>query len=436
MKNFTKKPALINEHPSLNSDIEKRLTASKKNLLTQIIFPVFLVTSFFLMISHWGADMRSLIGMSVLVLIVIFNTFLSKKNRVIKTIWGEFETRSDEVDTVRWFVNFMLDTFLVWSLDVHSTAIVMVWLLLTFGAMADIKKKNNKIFIITVSFTTFCILIIFFYSLDVKTLIYLVSCYLALILILWKLEDYLVKEIASLLVERSHREQVEIEALKIQKEAAIGNSTRAISHEINNLISAGQLSTEMLRYSKHEQDKELERLDKVFSYMTKISSLVLDDLGKGSVSKRCISLADLENDIQLLLCIGLDKTSISLIVNFPNNADQCFFEERAGSTYLIIHNLVKNAYEAIIEQDPPCTDGIIKIVAKKKNKKISISVSDNGPGITKDQYMMIESDDITTSRNRGHGLGLKFINNECRLNDFILSHKKTNTAECCFTLII
>ena len=436
MKWNVNKTAPLNGSSSLNSEIEKRLTTSKKNLLTKIILPVFLVTSFFLMVSHWGADMRSLIGICVLAIIVIFNAFLSNKNRIIKTKWGEFETRSDEVDTLRWFVNLTLDMFLVWSLDVHSTAIVMVWILLTFGAMADIQKKKNKIFIITVSFITFCILVIFFYSLDAKTLVYLISCYLALILILWKLEGYLVQEIASFLVERSHRESIEVEALKIQRDAAIGSSTRAISHELNNLIGVAQLSTEMLRDSRSEKERELERLDKVLSYMTKISSLVLDDLGKGSVSKRRISLADLKSDIQLLLCVGFDELSTSIVVDFPSDADQCFFEERAGSTYLIIHNLVKNASEAISEQESAKINGIIKIIAKNDVGKISISVLDNGPGMTEEHYRKIELGDIAASTDRGHGLGLKFIRKECRLNKFILDYNSYDNVGCCFTLIV
>ena len=436
IKAALQKLASQQDHMQLSAELEERLSLSKKYLLTKVILPAFLITSFFLMISHWGADQRSLIGMGVLAVIVAFNALLSHKNRVIKTTWGEFETRSDEVDTIRWFVNFILDMFLVWSFDVHSTAIVMVWLLLTLGAMADIQKKRNKLFIIGVSFFTFCTLVIFFYSLDTKTLIYLISCYSALVLILWKLEGYLIQEIALFLIERTQRELMEDEALKIQREAAIGNSTRAISHELSNLIGVARLSTEMLHDPQCKQEEELERLDKVLSYMTKISSLVLDDLGKGSVTKRRVSLADLKNDIRLLLCFSFNEDIVSIVVDFPEDADQCFFEERTGSTYLIIHNLVKNAYEAITEVRPQRSSGIIKIMARKGNKEISISVLDNGPGITEEQYITIESDTITTSRNRGHSLGLKFVRKECRLNGFILTHGMPSDFGCCFTLTI
>lgn len=432
----TVKPKLASHqnHPQLSAELEVRLALSKKMLLTKVILPVFLVTSFFLMISHWGSDQRSLTGVGVLTFIVVFNAFLSNKNGIIKTAWGKCETRSDEVDTVRWLINFILDMFLVWSLDVHSTAIVMVWLLLTLGAMADIQKKRNKLFITAVALVTFCTLVIYFYSLDIKTLIYLISCYLALVLIFWKLESYLVQEIALFLIEREQRELIETEALKIQREAAIGNSTRAISHELNNLIGAAQLSTELLRDPRIDQQKELERLDKVLSYMTKISSLVLDDLGKESVTKRRISLADLKNDIRLLLCVGFNEGIISIIIDFPVDADQCFFEERAGSTYLIIHNLVKNACEAIIEEKSQQPNGVIKIIARKGNDSISISVEDNGPGISEEQHKSIESGTITSSKNRCHGLGLKFVKKECLLNGFILTHEFPDDIGCCFNL--
>lgn len=406
----------------IDSEIKKELMLRKKALLTKIILPSLLITTIFLVISHWRFDEKILWGMLLLVLIVSANIFLSMENRVIKTPWGTLESRSDGMDTLRWCITLVLDIVLIWSLEIEVASVVAAWLLVTVGAMADIQEQKNKLIAVGTAFIVFCILIIFIYPTELKTQIYLISCYTALVFAFWKLEGFLVNEMTSYFMETLYRKEVEKEALELQREAAIGHSTRAINHEMNTLISTALLTTDKLKDTLGSDSKELIRLDKALSYMSKVSLLVLDDIsGQHTTTTRKVSLQQLYEDTYLLLCRNYEKCLTSVNIDFPNNPDVYTFKERTGSTYLIIHNLVKNAHETIYEKYRDQIGGKIEISAHIDNDKITIAITDNGVGIPAKKLAKINNGDQLSTKEYGHGLGLLFVREECKNNGFKLN---------------
>ena len=232
---------------------------------------------------------------------------------------------------------------------------------------------------------------------------------------------------------------IEQEAEALQREAAIGHSTRAISHELNNLIGVADLSTERIRKQQAtggDASKNIERLEKSLSYMRKVSKLVLDDLGSEKALKRCISLAELEDDLRLLLCNGITHCQARLEFDFPPNAGDYWFEERTGSTYLILHNLAKNAYEAVLEKFGDQPGGLIRISARAEGKQLVLSVYDNGQGMSEEQVEDIRQQIQDTSKISGHGLGLKFSQRELSKNNFTLDTESLDHGYSIFHIAI
>ncbi|MEB4590650.1 hypothetical protein VSS37_06645, partial [Candidatus Thiothrix sp. Deng01] len=366
---------------ALDVDLQQRLEERYKLLFTRIVVPVMVATTVFLVLSHWqpGND-RVLSGMVVIIAVAGLNVFLSLL-KDIPTPWGVVSARSDTFDTIRWCVNFPFDVYIAWSLNAHEASAVIAWLTLTFGALTEVHRPRNKLITVGTAFASFCVLVLWLYPTDLRTEVYLIACYLGLTFILWKLERYVVEEMAAVFSERLQRERVEREAETLQREAAIGHSTRAINHELNTLIGVAGLSAERIRQRQKEGgdvSNDLDRLEKSISYMRKVSQLVLDDLGNEKAVRRCISLAELRDDLGLLLCNGVAHCQVRLEFDFPANAGDYWFEERTGSTYLILHNLAKNAYEAVQEKFGGELGGVIRISAHPADRQLRLMVYDNG----------------------------------------------------------
>lgn len=377
-----------------------------------------LVTSVFLIVSHWSAESdRVFSGIIAICLIVSFNLSLLLVKE-IPTPWGIIQTRTDAVDAFRWCVNFPLDIYIVWSIDANLASAVIIWLLLTFGAMTEVYGRKHKLISVGVAFISFCVLIVYVYNIDLKTQIYLIICYLSLVFILWKLQQYISDGMLQVVQEQVERQNVEREAEILQRNAAIGHSTRAINHELNTLIGIANISMYQIA-SKSKTDslsQEIDRINKSLSYMTRVSSLILDGLGNRHAAKRIISLAELHADLKLLLCIDTDFYLKQLALEFPDNAADYQFMERTGSTYLIMHNLVKNAHEAVTEKYGRHPDGLIRIKATVEENMLHLSVSDNGRGMSAQEIEDIHNQIASTKKLEGHGLGLKFVKSECDKN--------------------
>lgn len=375
------------------------------------------ITSIFLITSHWNSESdRVFSGIVAICLIVGFNLSLLLIKE-IPTPWGTIQTRTDAIDAFRWCVNFPLDIYIVWNIEADLSSAVIIWLLLTFGAMTEVYGRRHKLISVGAAVISFCVLI-YIYDADLKTQTYLIACYLSLVFILWKLQQYVSDEMLQAVQAQIERQNMEREAETLQRNAAIGHSTRAINHELNTLIGIANLSLFQIE-SKNQTDSldnEIERLNKSLSYMTRVSSLILDGLGNRNAAERTISLAELHSDLKLLLCINTDFYLNQLKLEFPDDASDYQFLERTGSTYLIIHNLVKNAHEAVTEKYGRHPDGLIRIKATVENNILHLSVSDNGTGMSTQEISDVQNQIGVTKKLEGHGLGLKFVKSECDKN--------------------
>lgn len=409
---------------ALDVVLQRRLEERYKLLFTRIVSQAMGTIIVMLLIMYWQTDDARVVSGLIVIAVVGGINFLLAFSKQIPTPWGTIQARSDTVDTLRWSITFLFDAYIVWALSFHEALAVILWLIVTFCALLTPHRPRNKLILASVASLTFCILVFLLYPTDLRTEIGLIISYFSLIFILWKLERHFADEMEQVFTERLHRERVEREAEALQREAAIGHSTRAINHELNTLIGVAGLSAERIRQRQKEGgdvSNDLDRLEKSISYMRKVSQLVLDDLGNEKTVRRCISLAELQDDLSLLLCNGVTHCQVRLEFDFPPNAGDYWFEERTGSTYLILHNLAKNAYEAVMEKFGGKLGGVIRISAHPADRQLRLMVYDNGIGMSVEQLADIHQQVAKSSKINGHGLGLRFVQRECLHNGFELA---------------
>ena len=395
----------------LSAEWEARVRRHYSHLFVRIILPMILLTAAFLLLSHWhlGVENAAIVPWALAGLVGL--------NAWLMWSWN------DRLLTLKWCMNFLLVTAIAWGLHVH-TSLTAVWVMLTFGALVEIRHQPQQWLIGCVAFASYCFLLSLFYPQSVWMWLYLCACYIGLVFIFIRLERYWQDEIIQLFEMQLRFTRMEKEAQSLQRDAAIGHSVRALTHEINNLIGVAAVSVEQLRHSPVAMPKDIDRLDRVLGYMSKVSALVLDGIGSKKSHTRLISLEELRGDVQLLLGNGHNHSGIALYIDFPPDADKYTLEERAGATYLIIHNLVKNAFEAVAEKFGEDPGGKVVIGVRVADNQLLISVEDNGIGLASDQVEAILSNDVESLKVNGYGLGLRFVQQECLMRKCVL-HIKT-----------
>ncbi len=201
--------------------------------------------------------------------------------------------------------------------------------------------------------------------------------------------------------------------LQAQRDAAWGEVARRLAHEIKNPLTPIQLSAERLRrkYLHSMDDEEAQILDRAthtivqqVEAMKEMVNAFSDyarapdmDISRFSMDKLVHEVVDLyraqESGIDIVLT---SDPSMELI------------EADIGRVRQILHNLIRNAIEALETSDQGRIDVHVSAAEIDEVDMIQIRVLDNGPGFqegTVDQVF----DPYVTTKPKGTGLGLAIV---------------------------
>lgn len=203
------------------------------------------------------------------------------------------------------------------------------------------------------------------------------------------------------------------ELIQAQRNAAWGEVARRLAHEIKNPLTPIQLSAERLRHkflsTMSEEDARI--LDKsthtIVQQVDAMKSMVnaFSDYAKPSkLETRPVIFDDLVNEILALYEASGDRVNINVLLNSGRtelDADPVRLRQ-------VIHNLVKNALEAVADQQQP---EIIISTDKQENEagvSLMLEVKDNGHGFDAGTLATV-FEPYVTSKAKGTGLGLAIV---------------------------
>jgi nitrogen fixation/metabolism regulation signal transduction histidine kinase len=200
--------------------------------------------------------------------------------------------------------------------------------------------------------------------------------------------------------------------LQAQRDAAWGEVARRLAHEIKNPLTPIQLSAERLRrryLGGHYADSELldrathtiiqqvEAMKEMVNAFSDYARTPYMDLSRFDLNQLIAEVAELYRHPEQPRSLTLDLDS-----DLPN------VEADEGRMRQVLHNLIRNALEAMEHQTAEeisistrhFDDGGIELV--------EIKVTDNGPGFT-DDIVDQAFDPYVTSKVKGTGLGLAIV---------------------------
>ena len=201
--------------------------------------------------------------------------------------------------------------------------------------------------------------------------------------------------------------------LQAQRDAAWGEVARRLAHEIKNPLTPIQLSAERLRhkYLNTMSEDEAQILDRATHTIVQQVEAMKEMVNAFSDYARApdmdMSLFDLDKLVHEVVDLYRAQESNVRIV-LTSDPTMPMIEGDVGRVRQILHNLIRNAVEALESS----TDGQIDVhvsAAEIDNVEIvQIKVEDNGPGFQAGSVSQI-FDPYVTTKPKGTGLGLAIV---------------------------
>jgi len=198
--------------------------------------------------------------------------------------------------------------------------------------------------------------------------------------------------------------------IQAQKNAAWGEVAKRLAHEIKNPLTPIQLAAERLQHKLASELSEnsagvLLRSTQTIVHQVEAMKSMVDDFSEyARPSKKQVESVDLNKLVNEVLALYVLQSEIKIktVCNFEN----IMIEADPVSIRQVIHNLVKNAQEAMEGQ------GKIEIKLDKvlRNSVVyaELAIYDNGSGLDEGQIETI-FEPYVTNKPKGTGLGLAIV---------------------------
>jgi PAS domain S-box-containing protein len=200
--------------------------------------------------------------------------------------------------------------------------------------------------------------------------------------------------------------------LQAQRDAAWGEVARRLAHEIKNPLTPIQLSAERLRrkYLKPEggEDELLDRATHTIIQQVEAMKQMVNAFSEYARTPRMeVSRFDV-NALIRELCDLYAHQEKPLAIKLALASDLPPIEADAGRLRQVLHNLLRNALEAMEHQDEAGVEISTRRVAGSDIDFLEIKVADNGPGFLRD-IVHQAFEPYVTSKPKGTGLGLAIV---------------------------
>ncbi len=193
-----------------------------------------------------------------------------------------------------------------------------------------------------------------------------------------------------------------------ERESAWGEVARRLAHEIKNPLTPIQLSAERLklRFSDKLVDKDKEVIDKsteTIIAQVKALKMMVDDFSQyAKSSQQQLIELDLNKLVKEVMYLYQDYPS-KVDIHMKLAPDHMYILGDSLRLRQLLHNLVKNAIEACMDQQ-----GDVYLETREMDGMVILSIKDNGMGFDQEQMGKIFEPYVTTKL-KGTGLGLAIV---------------------------
>ncbi|MDB4996116.1 MAG: Adenylate cyclase [Myxococcaceae bacterium] len=218
------------------------------------------------------------------------------------------------------------------------------------------------------------------------------------------------------------REQRERE----ERLTTIGRLLSGVIHDLKTPLTVISGYVQLMQ-NEPSADKRNEFAELVLKQFDHISAMQRDVLefarGERTVLIRKVYLQHFFNDVKNQLTPTLSRHGIELVVDVEDKGTARFDE---GKMLRVVHNLARNAEEAMADKGGKFTIKIAREKDKEGDSALVVTFSDTGPGIPKEIEHRLFQSFVTSGKKGGTGLGLAIVKKIAEEHDGTISVTSTN----------
>ncbi|WP_453990194.1 ATP-binding protein [Bacillus nitroreducens] len=191
--------------------------------------------------------------------------------------------------------------------------------------------------------------------------------------------------------------------LKTEKLRAVEQMGAAISHEIRNPLTAAMGFVQLLMSNNLPRHKQNEYLYIIKDELTSAEQVIQDYLTFSKPALEKIEVLHVKRELQQVLSILrpiANQNSVEVITNFALIGSMAGDRQKFHQCFI---NVMKNAIEAMPG------GGRLYVETKFDRSHITITVSDTGVGMTKEQIDRLGEPYYSTKGSKGTGLGMMVV---------------------------
>ncbi len=218
------------------------------------------------------------------------------------------------------------------------------------------------------------------------------------------------------------REQRERE----ERLTTIGRLLSGVIHDLKTPLTviSGYVQLMQNEPSAAKRNEFAELVLKQFDHISAMQRDVLEFArGERTVLIRKVYLQHFFNDVKNQLAPQLTRHGIELVVDVEDKGTARFDE---GKMLRVVHNLARNAEEAMADKGGKFTIKIAREKEKDGDSTLVVTFSDTGPGIPKEIEHRLFQSFVTSGKKGGTGLGLAIVKKIAEEHDGTISVTSTS----------
>jgi len=201
--------------------------------------------------------------------------------------------------------------------------------------------------------------------------------------------------------------------IRAQRDAAWGEVARRLAHEIKNPLTPIQLSAERLRhkYLASMNDEEAGLLDRSTNTIIQQVDTMKEMVKAFSDYARSPKLDLKPYDLEELVAQVVELYRFGnrdLVIETEFESEMELIDLDGGRMRQLLHNLIKNAIEAMVDQPQPRIRITVQTAANVDLHAVEIVVEDNGSGIDEEMLDKV-FEPYLSAKPKGSGLGLAIV---------------------------
>lgn len=210
------------------------------------------------------------------------------------------------------------------------------------------------------------------------------------------------------ILEELKKQQAQV--LKSEKLAAIGSTTAGVAHELKNPLTF-LLTIAQAMPASWDNPNFKESVIQMFPAEVERMRLIIEGLSDYSKTKALklepVEITAILEKVTAILAFEIRKAKVEVKKIYPPVSDQAVALADKNRLVQVFMNVIANAVQAmdLNAGRNPDKAGLLTITVTRDDKTVSVSVTDTGPGIPRNQLDKI-FDPFFTTKDSGTGLGL------------------------------